>query len=504
MATANVALSSTLPESATELANDLSALWLLICAFLVFFMQPGFALLESGTVRSKNTKNILLKNVIDACVGAVSWWAVGQAFAFAWGNPCNANGFIGYSGFFSSDASHENYFPLWIFNYAFCATASTIMSGAVAERTQFRSYMVYTTAMTSFIYPVVAHWVWSRSGWLSARRTACEPVDAPHDPLFSSTNGMIDFAGSGVVHMVGGMAALIGAITVGPRIGRFSNGHVVMFQHSNITQVVLGTLILWFGWYAFNAGSTGCVLGEGCMDIAGRAATNTTLSIAAGGLMCLTITIVVGSPGDVSNLLNGILSGAVSITASCAFVEPYAAFVIGVVGACVYTGASKLLLRLRIDDPLDASAVHYFSGVWGVLAAGLFAREQYVEAVYGYADGYGVVYGGSGKQFGVQLLGVVVISAWTAGLTLVLFSCLRRVGWLRVSKQAELEGLDLSGSIGKGRLLGGFVGRVFSLHMFDKSSEAFSNSDSVHDIDALEAYQNRLQRDEANASEYHI
>ena len=497
-------LGAPLSETALALDDDLSALWLLICGFVVFLMQAGFALLESGTVRSKNTKNILLKNVIDACVGAVAWWAVGQAFAFAWGNPCNANGFIGYYGFFSSDSSHENYFPLWIFNYAFCATASTIVSGAVAERTQFRSYMIYTTAMTSFIYPVVAHWVWSESGWLSARRKPCESAYAPYSPLFSGTNGMIDFAGSGVVHMVGGMAALVGAIMVGPRIGRFANGHVVCFQHSNIAQVVLGTLILWFGWYAFNSGSTGCVLGEGCMDIAGRAAANTTLSIAAGGLMCLTITIVLGSPGDVSNLLNGILSGAVSITASCAFVEPYAAFVIGVVGASVYMGASKLLLRLGIDDPLDASSVHYFSGVWGVIATGLFAREQYVEEVYGYANGYGVMYGGPGKQFGIQLLGVVVISAWTAGLALVLFFCLRRLGWLRVSKEAELEGLDLAESIGKGRLFGGLAGRIFSVHMFEKNSEAFSNSASSHDMDALEAYRKRLQNDQQNTESYQI
>lgn len=450
-------LGGTGTDSYDALNEDLAAVWVLVCAFLVFFMQSGFALLESGAVRSKNTKNILLKNVIDACMAAIAWWAVGHAFAF--GGDCDGNPFIGSTDFFLSKSSNRSsdYFAFWVFNYAFSATSSTIVSGAVSERTQFRSYVLYTLALTSFIYPVVAHWVWSPPGWLSAGDASC----GNPDPVFSGTNGVIDFAGSGVVHMVGGGAALVGAMTVGPRIGRFSSGHVVLFEHSNFTQIVLGTLILWFGWYGFNAGSTGCVVGAGCISIAGRAAANTTISIAAGGMTCLALTIFLGAPGDVMPLLNGILGGAVSITAPCAVVEPYAAGVIGVIGACVYMASSKLLLRLRIDDPLDASPVHFFCGIWGVFSAGLFAREQYVQDVYGYANGYGIFYGSSAKQLGIQVLGIVVIAVWTMTLAAIIFLSLKYLGWLRVDKDSELQGLDIAESIGHGQLFAGLLGRCF-------------------------------------------
>lgn len=442
-------------ESIETIAEDLNSFWILVCAFLVFFMQAGFTLLESGAVRAKNTKNILLKNVIDACIAAVAWWSVGYAFAF--GSGCRGNAFIGSSQFFSSGVSTDesnSYFSSWVFNYAFSATASTIVSGAVSERTQFRSYVLYTLALTAFVYPIVAHWVWSPSGWLSSGSLRCNIK-----PLFSSTNGLLDFAGSGVVHMVGGGAALIGAKVVGPRIGRFAGGHVVHFEHSNMTQVVLGTLILWFGWYGFNSGSTGCVVGPGCMVLAGRAAMNTTLSIAAGGLTCLAATILIGAPGDVMPLLNGILAGAVSITAPCALVEPYAAGVIGFVGAIIYMGSARLLLHLRIDDPLDASPVHFFCGAWGVFSSGLFARKDYVESAYGFVYGYGVFYGGPGKQLGIQVLGIVAIAAWTACLSGVVFISLKKFGWLRVHKESELQGLDLSESIGNGTIFRGILNR---------------------------------------------
>jgi ammonium transporter, Amt family len=408
-------------------------------------------LLEAGAVRNKNTKNILLKNVIDACMAAIAWWAVGESFAHGSGQ-CSGNVFIGTEHFFASNvnaAKEPLYFSTWIFGYAFSATAATIVSGAVAERTQFRSYVFYTLALTAFIYPVVAYWVWSPAGWLSSRRVNCTTGEP--NPVFADTNGLLDFAGSGVVHMVGGGAALVGAAIVGPRIGRFTNGHVVHFDGSNTTQVVLGTFILWLGWYGFNAGSTQCMLA--CMTVASRAAANTTLSIAAGGLSCLIIAILIGAPGDVMPLLNGILAGAVSITASCAMVEPYAAAVIGMVGAVVYTSSSKLMLRLEIDDPLDATAVHFFCGIWGVFATGLFATESGVESVYGYAQGWGVFYGGSGKQLGIQVLGIIAIAVWSCSLAAVIFSTLKAANFLRVSKEAELQGLDVSESIGQGRFL---------------------------------------------------
>lgn len=421
-------------------------------------LQSGFALLEAGTIRSKNVRNILLKNVIDACVAAIAWWAVGDAFAYGNTSCDNANPFIGTSNFFSSDSSSygSTYFAQWLFAYGFSATASTIVSGAVAERTQFRSYLIYTCLVSAFIYPVVVHWVWSPYGWLSAHKRNCSTGES--DPLFSGTTGFMDFAGSAVVHMVGGAAALVGSIVVGPRIGRFSHGVVVHFDNSNSTQMVLGTLILWLGWYGFNAGSTGCMFG--CMGNAALAAANTTISIAAGGLMCLLAAILVGSPGDISTLLNGILAGAVSITASCALVEPYAAFVIGLISALVYLGSSKLLLALQIDDPLDASPVHLFCGCWGVIAAGFFAVEGKVKSVYGYAGGWGVLYGGGGTQLGIQVLGAVVIAAWSASLAGAMFLVLKVFKCLRVSKTVELEGLDKEQQVGSGQLLGCLKGRL--------------------------------------------
>jgi Amt family ammonium transporter len=417
----------------------------------MLFLQSGFALLEAGTVRTKNVRNILLKNVIDACIAAFCWWGVGSAFAQGQTNGCG-NAFIGDQNFFGSGISSQGPagFAIWIFGFAFSATASTIVSGAVAERVQFRSYLIYTVFITAFVYPVVAHWVWSSSGWLSAWRVSCGTENPL--PTFTNTNGLLDFAGSGVVHMVGGAAGLAGSIIAGPRLGRFVNGHIVHFENTNASQMTLGTLILWLGWYGFNAGSTGCVYG--CMGTAAIAAANTTISTAAGGLTCLFINVVLGKPGDVGPLLNGILAGAVSVTASCAYVEPYAAFIIGMVGAGVYQGASALLMRLQIDDPLDAAPVHFFCGVWGVLASGFFAVESKVIATYGYAEGWGLFYGGGGKQFGVQILGIVTISAWSGLLASICFYLLKRFGCLRVSKEDEFQGLDITGGIGSGSLLG--------------------------------------------------
>ena len=468
---------------------DMTAVWLLICAFLVFFMQvrtylhhagilffrsfpassrhslthsrththhpppnqSGFALLEAGTVRTKNIRNILLKNVMDACAAAISWWAVGFAFAQGSSNGCG-NGFIGYQHFFGVNLGDDGSigYSSWLFGYAFCATAATIVSGAVAERIQFRSYIVYTFVITSFIYPVIVHWIWSSSGWLSGYRRSCDTLE--HEPYFSGTTGLLDFAGSGVVHMVGGVIAFMGAIITGPRIGRFNHGVPIHFEHSNPSQMALGVLILWLGWYGFNAGSTGCAYN--CMDTAALAAMNTTISTAAGGIFSLLINIIIGAPGDIGPLLNGILSGAVAITASCAFVEPYGAFCIGMIAAVVYKSASSLLLRFQIDDPVDAVPVHFFCGAWGVLASGFFAVESRVADNYGYAYGWGVFYGSGGKQLGIQLLGIVCITAWAGTLGAILFFSLKKIGWLRAPKDQELQGMDLSSSIGSGTIFG--------------------------------------------------
>ncbi|PSC73998.1 ammonium transporter [Micractinium conductrix] len=429
------------------LDEQMTELWILQCAFLVFFMQCGFALLEAGTVRLKNTKNILLKNVIDACVGTIAWWAVGYAFAFG---ACEENGFIGYHNFFTSDvpANPGLFWATWLFGWAFASTSSTIVSGAMAERTKFRAYLLYTMCISAFIYPCVAHWVWSSSGWLSAKRvTNC--ASGEFEPLISGTMGLLDFAGSGVVHMVGGGAALVGAVMLGPRLGRFSqDGHLVEFANSSPANMALGVFILWLGWYGFNAGSTQCFYG--CMPIAAQVAVNTTLATGAGGLTCLFLAVFNGNPGDIGPLLNGILAGAVSITASCAMVQSYCAVIIGGIGALIYMSAARLLVRLRIDDPVDAAPVHFCCGAWGLLATGLFATKTSTEAAYGYAADWGVIYGGSGKQLGMQVLGIVVIGGWSCTLSALLFGLLKKLNWLRVPKDDELQGLDYAQGIGSG------------------------------------------------------
>lgn len=440
-------------EFAAQLEEELTVLWVLICAILVFFMQCGFALLESGAIRQKNTKNILLKNSIDACLSTLAWWAVGNAFASS--GKCGKNGFIGHSNFFSSNANSDQgtYWAFWLFSWAFSATASTIVSGAVAERLQFRAYTIYTTFISAFLYPVVVHWVWSESGWLSARRKPCDATG--FEPLFSKTNGVMDFAGSGVVHMLGGGAALMGTFIVGPRIGRFeADGKVNEFEPSSPTNMALGVFILWLGWYGFNAGSTNCF--QNCMVLASKVAVNTTLSVGSSALACLMLAVVLGKAGDIGPLLNGVLAGAVAITAPCAFVQSYAAFIIGLVAAFVYTGCSMLMLKLRIDDPLDAVAVHFGCGAWGVLSVGFFATETSTTLVYGYANDWGVFYGGKGYQLGMQVLGVVMIAAWSISLSAVVFYALNKLCWMRVPREVENQGLDLVQS-----LASGVFGKVF-------------------------------------------
>jgi ammonium transporter, Amt family len=471
-----------------------SGLWVLTCAFLVFFMQCGFALLEAGSVRAKNTRNILLKNVIDACAGALVWYAVGSAFAGV--RICNGNPFIGTNYFFSSDNPQDKdplYFIYWVFDWSFSATAATIVSGAVAERTQFRSYVLYTILMIGWVYPVVAHWVWSADGWLSAYRKDCSTGELA-SPIFSNTVGLIDLAGSGVVHVTGGGAALVGAIILGPRIGRYTqDGHSCLMPPSSPAYQALGTLILWVGWYGFNSGSSGCFYGRDCILVTSNIATNTTLAAGAGGVTALLITIISGSPGDVTPLLNGILIGLVSITGSCSVVENYAAVIIGLIGSIVYIVGVKLLKRFRIDDPLEASVVHYLGGCWGLIAAGFFATESKVQLTYGRSEGWGVFYGGGGggNQLGIQFLGVLVISVWSGCFMSVVFYTLKLLNCLRVSREEEYAGLDLAHGLGSGMAVslwppsawfgrgGGDVGTDGSGGFFRRKREDFEST-SVH------------------------
>ena len=426
--------------------------WLLFGAVLVMFMQAGFALLEAGSVRAKNTKNILLKNTLDACIGAVLFWAFG--FAFAFGGKGEALPFIGANYFFLMDIDAENGrnavfaaggygFAFWTFQWAFSAAAATIVSGAVAERCRLSAYAVYTTIITGFIYPVIVHWVWSADGFLSAFKTTSNN-EGEYDPDFGS-NGMMDFAGSGVVHMTGGGAALVAAIILGPRKGRFdADGKVLPIKpHSTVLQAI-GTFILWFGWYGFNCVST---LAFGGAAVAGRVAMNTTLAPAGGGLAMLACSMVMGEAPEVVAVLSGILGGLVAITAPCPVVDAWAALLIGSIGGVIVYGSSAMLKMMKVDDPLDASPIHFFAGAWGVISVGLFANKIATTTAYTITDtnpGHGGFFGDDGIQLGIQVLGVVIITLWTCGMSAIMFMVLKVTGLFRVSEEEEDMGLDES------------------------------------------------------------
>lgn len=440
-----------------QAAKNNNTFWLLFGAYLVFFMQLGFALLEAGSVRAKNTKNILLKNVMDACLGAIIWWAVGYPFAFGAGGT---DDFIGSGDFFlynhrdweremiadytTPGIGNPGTYGTWMFQWAFAATAATIVSGAVAERCRFSAYLTYTTILTGFIYPVVVHWGWSGDGWMSPWDYGEE---GPSDAKVGG-NDFIDFAGSGIVHMTGGGAALMGAIVLGPRMGRFdaSGAPVDMPGHSTVL-ATMGTFILWFGWYAFNPCST---LLWGSMGLAAKVAVNTTLGAAGGGVVSFLLGRFFTGTLDIGPALNGILGGLVAITGPCATVDPWAALIIGFIGGAVYYGASKMLLMLKIDDPLDASPVHFFCGAWGVIATGLFSSKSGVEfAAFSSheAEGakhYGAFMGGGGEQLGIQFVGLLAIASWSCGMSLIMFLALKYAGILRVPPEEESEGLDTS------------------------------------------------------------
>jgi len=442
-------------ESDGKFANvrDLDVSWLVMCGALVFFMQAGFSMLEVGAVQRKNQINILYKNILDGSVAAIGYWFIGYMFAF--GNT--AGGFIGIQGdliFLQSirnnancDANGENCgadaFATFFFQWAFAGAAATIVSGAVAERTKFEAYLIFSFVITVFIYPVVVHWGWG-AGFLSAWG-AMPDADGNARPLLSGTDtsrGMIDFAGSGVVHMVGGVAGLMGAIVIGPRKGRFVAGKPVDFQNSSTTMMALGTMILWFGWYGFNCGST-LMLSSNAANVAAKVAMTTTLSASSG---CITMTIiarVMEKNFDIGLALNGILGGLVSITANSSVVNHWHAILIGFVGAFVCYGASRLLLKLGIDDPLDAFPVHGACGMWGVLAAGIFCTDENV-AYAAYPNAGTCFACASGEQFGIQVIGVVVIFIWVSTTTGLLFLAIKYTMGIRVSEQIEEEGMDVS------------------------------------------------------------
>ncbi len=425
-----VAGAQELEATVAELAAAIDIAWLLIAGILVLFMQAGFGLVESGFIRSKNVANILMKNTLDLSFGALGYWAIGWGLAYGTTEFIDIRFFGGGSFFFTPESGAD--YAGFFFQFAFAATAATIVSGAVAERTKFGAYLIYTLVITAVIYPVVTHWLWG-DGFLSAYAGEIQFGD----------NGVIDFAGSTVVHSVGGWAALVAAIMIGPRRGKFNaDGSVNAILGHSMPLGFLGVMILWIGWYGFNAGST-LGLSGGFAELAARVAVTTTLAAGAGAVSAMAISWMRFGKSDLSLTLNGVLGGLVGITAGTATVEPWAAVVIGLVAGAIIVYGVSFLEAMKIDDPVGAVPVHLFNGIWGTLAVGLFTAKDYLGPNYTESDSYGLLVGGGFEQFGIQVLGVVAVGVWTVVTSVVLFTIIRATIGLRVSEAEEESGLDI-------------------------------------------------------------
>jgi ammonium transporter, Amt family len=404
-----------------QIAVQIDTIWLLLGSALVFFMQAGFAMVESGFSRSKNSANLVMKNTMDFTVGVLLYFAVG--FALMYGT--SAGGFIGTSNFFLSEFVITDGDGLsWVgflFQAMFAATAATIVSGAVAERMKFTSYIVYSMVITAIVYPISGHWHWG-GGWLFQL-------------------GFIDFAGSTLVHAVGGFAALAAAWILGPRIGKYNkDGTANTIPGHSLPLAALGVFILWFGWFGFNGGSTlsGMSPGIGFIMV-------TTILASAAGMISALVTYWVRSGRPSTEMaLNGVLAGLVAITAGTANVTPFGAIMIGLIGGILLVFAAETIEKvLKIDDPVGAVAVHGVNGVWGTIAVGLFAYSG-TNTLTAMGEVNGLFYGGGVQLLGVQVLGTVVISAWAFSTMALTFFALKKTMGIRVSEREELEGLDIS------------------------------------------------------------
>ncbi|KAL9411041.1 hypothetical protein AB3S75_044756 [Citrus x aurantiifolia] len=424
----------------SDTAYAVDSTYLLFSAYLVFSMQLGFAMLCAGSVRAKNTMNIMLTNVLDAAAGGLFYYLFG--FAFAFGTP--SNGFIGRHNFALKSFPTSNFdYSYFLYQWAFAIAAAGITSGSIAERTQFVAYLIYSSFLTGFVYPVVSHWFWSVDGWASASNTG--------DLLFGS--GVIDFAGSGVVHMVGGIAGLWGAYIEGPRIGRFDrSGQSVLRGHS-ASLVVLGTFMLWFGWYGFNPGSFTKILSAyntgshyGQWSAIGRTAVTTTLAGCTAALTTLFGKRILSGHWNVTDVCNGLLGGFAAITAGCSVVEPWAAIVCGFVAAVVLIACNKLAEKAKYDDPLEAAQLHGGCGAWGVIFTSLFAKEKFVNEVYPGKPGrpYGLFMGGGGKLLAAHVIQILVVAGWVSATMGPLFFVLHKLKLLRISPEDEMAGMDLT------------------------------------------------------------
>ena len=428
-------------HKAGDFVSPINTVWVLVTAFLVFFMQAGFMALEAGFARSRETVNILLECVFDTCLCGILWWAIGFAFMFGEGN-----GIIGHQFFFlhgMTDAYGTTgvaFLAFFLFQFAFADTASTITSGAMVGRTGFKGDILYSTCVSGFIYPIFGHWVWGPGGWLATTMGWFHGLSG--DAVFR------DFAGSTVVHTVGGFIALAGCIVLGPRLGRkFKRDGGGPTPPHDLTMGAIGGVILWFGWYGFNPGST-----LSAMDWTGigRVATNTTLAACAGGLIAVLFVYPRSKKWDLGMSVNGFLGGLVAITCPCYWVSPFAAVVIGAVAGIVVPLGVDFMEHRRWDDPIGAVAVHGFCGIWGTLSLGLLAAGKYGIPT---ADGVdktvvvkGLFYGGGTDQLVAQLIGSAACVIVVFSVALIVMRVIRTIrgSWnLRISKDGELEGLDI-------------------------------------------------------------
>ncbi len=398
--------------------NSINTCWTLVGAFLVYFMQAGFALCEAGLTRAKNTGNILMKNMMDFCIGTPCYWIIGFGLMFG-GTGALIGGF---DPFIQGDYSFLGLeVPLWVyavFQTVFCATAATIVSGSMAERTNFKAYCCYSAAISLIVYPISGHWIWG-GGWLASM-------------------GFHDFAGSAAVHNVGGVIAMLGAWMLGPRIGKYDKeGKVHAIPGHNLTAAALGVFILWFCWFGFNGGSSLSLATDETMELTGLVCFNTNLAAAVATCVTMIFTWLRYGKPDVSMTLNGALAGLVAITAGCDCVTPFGAFFIGAVAGILVVLSVEFFDNIaKIDDPVGAVSVHFANGVWGTIAVGLFSNG---------GDGVskGLFYGGGIGQLGLQALGIIAVDAYVLIVMFVVFKLIDKFIGLRVPAEVEIDGLDI-------------------------------------------------------------
>jgi len=395
-----------------QVNGDMGMLWMLIAGILVFLMQAGFTLVESGMTRSKNAVNIAMKNLLDICVGSITFWLVGYSLMYG----DTSNGWFFWSGLFQGEGADL------FFQTMFAATTATIVSGAIAGRTKYSTYIIFSLVMTAVIYPISGGWEWN-GGWLN-------DTDGIMPAEF------IDFAGSSIVHSVGGWAALVAAFMVGPRIGKFVDGKVLPIPGHNQILATLGVFILWFGWFGFNGGSQ---LAWGGADATG--ASNvvlvTNLAAAAGGLAALITTWIWYGKPHLAQTLNGALAGLVSITAGCGNMTTGGAVLAGLIGGIIVVFSIEFIeKKLKIDDAIGAASVHGVAGAWGTLVIGLWGVDG--------DTGIGLFNGGGAAQLGAQAIGVIAYAVWAIALSYIVLAILKKTMGLRVTKEVEIEGLDIS------------------------------------------------------------